>query len=216
MPNDDIDFDALGLSDEALGIAEGAAEGGASPEQKESGGGRRGRRRGRRGFLLFFTGLLLGIAGTILIPRYLGPYLPVALRSGSGEPVEGEVLGKRLEADRLLLTVGTARGAVLATFRNRVAEIDLLIAEGDSIALGLGRYRPFVEDPAVEGVRKAAGWGPGVSGGPSSDTAGTPARPSAAEAAGDTVAAGDSVATPDSAGNGPAGAGEARRNRDAI
>lgn len=170
MPKDEVDFDALGLSDEALGIA-GEEEGGGTSAggRPRKGAGEPGRRRRGRGrILLFLVGLGLGIAGTLLLPRWLDPYLPTALRSGAGEAVEGEVLGKRLEGDRLLLTVETSRGAVLATFGERVAEIDLLVEPGDSVTLGLGRYRPFVEDPSVEGVRKARaggerGTGPGAS-----------------------------------------------------
>jgi hypothetical protein len=80
------------------------------------------------------------------------------------------VLVKRRDGERLLLTVETPRGAVLATFRERVAEIDLLVDEGDSVSLGLGRYRPFVEDPSVEGVHKAAsGSGRAVEPGPATN-----------------------------------------------
>lgn len=148
MARDDLDLDALGLSDEDPGSGSSGSG---------TGGGGSGRRRGkgRRGLLAFLLGVALGAAVALFAPRFLGPYLPASI-AGGGETVEGEVLGKRLEGERLLLTVETPRGAVLATFRDRVAEIDLLVEEGDSVALGLGRYRPFVDDPDVEGVRKAA------------------------------------------------------------
>lgn len=107
----------------------------------------------RAGLLLFLLGLLLGIAGALLAPRYLGDYLPGGLR-GRNETIEGPVLGKRLEENRLLLTVQGQQGAVLATFRKQVAEIDLLVAVGDTVTLGVSRYEPFVEDPSFRGVRK--------------------------------------------------------------
>lgn len=156
MAKDDLDFDALGLGDEELGLTGGTDGGGASGRGGGDGGGGPG--RGRRGLVLFLLGLALGVGGALLVPRFLAPYLPTSLRDG-GEVVEGEVLGKRVEGERLLLTVETPRGAVLATFRERVGEIDLLVDTGDSVALGLGRYRPFVDDPSVEGVRKAASRG---------------------------------------------------------
>ncbi len=69
-------------------------------------------------------------------------------------PIEGVVESKRWDDDRLLLTLVTADGAVLATFHRKVPEIDLLVAPGDSVSLALGRYRPFVEDPEIARVVK--------------------------------------------------------------
>lgn len=108
-----------------------------------------------RGALLFLTGLALGAVIAVIGPRYVDPYLPEALR-GKVELVEGEVTGKQREADRLLITVVTPRGAILATFKKRIPEVDLLVAEGDGLTLGLRRVEPFVEDPAIESVRKKA------------------------------------------------------------
>ena len=107
----------------------------------------------RSGLLLFLLGLLVGVAGALLAPRYLGDYLPGRLR-GQDETIEGPVLGKRLEENRLLLTVQGQQGAVLATFRKQVAEIDLLVGVGDTVTLGVSQYEPFVEDPSFRGVRK--------------------------------------------------------------
>ncbi len=125
----------------------------------------------RSGLLLFLLGLLLGIAGALLGPRYLGDYLPDGLR-GRKETIEGPVLGKRLEENRLLLTVLGQQGAVLATFRKQVAEIDLLVGVGDTVTLGVSRYQPFVEDPSFRGVRKI-----GVGSLPESPTGGAAAAP---------------------------------------
>jgi small basic protein len=72
-----------------------------------------------RGTLLLLVGLVLGTVLVVSGPRVTGPYLPEALR-GRVESVEGEVTRKLREADRLLLTVVTPRGAILATLtKNR-------------------------------------------------------------------------------------------------
>ena len=106
-----------------------------------------------RGTLLFLIGLVLGMVLVVIGPRVAGPYLPEALR-GKVESVEGEVTRKPREPDRLLLTIVTPRGAILATFNTRIPEVDLLVAEGDALTLGLRRFEPFVEDPAIQSVRK--------------------------------------------------------------
>jgi hypothetical protein len=110
--------------------------------------------KGGAAFIAFLIGVAVGVAGTLLVPRYLGSYLPAGL-GGGGEALEGPVLGKRQEEGRLLLTVDALQGAALATFSERVAEIDLLVDVGDTITLGVSGYEPFIDDPAFRGVRKA-------------------------------------------------------------
>ena len=101
----------------------------------------------------FFVGLVLGITGTVLGPRLLDPYLPSAIR-GDREGIEGAVMSKQRKGDRLLLTVQTSEGTILATFKKKITEIDLLIAEGDMLTLARTGYRAFMEDPAIGRVRK--------------------------------------------------------------
>ena len=110
--------------------------------------------KGGAAFIAFLIGVAIGVTGTLLVPRYLGSYLPAGL-GGGGETLEGPVLGKRQEEGRLLLTVDAQQGAALATFSERVAEIDLLVDVGDTITLGVASYEPFIDDPAFRGVRKA-------------------------------------------------------------
>ena len=104
--------------------------------------------------LILLVGIALGVAGTIVAPDVAGPYLPEGFRVPKAETIDGEVVRKQREGVRLLLTVQTSQGAVLATFKKKVAEIDLLIQQGDTVTLALSRYEPFVEDPAIERVRK--------------------------------------------------------------
>ena len=109
-------------------------------------------------------GIGVGVAGTMLVPPAVEPYLPDL--PGRSPLVEGRVLKKQREPDRVLLKVHTEHGSVLATFTRRVAEIDLLVDQGDLIVLRLTRGRPFVEDPTLERVRGPAS--PAPAGGPPS------------------------------------------------
>ena len=110
--------------------------------------------KGGLSFIVFLVGVAIGVTGTLLVPRYLGPYLPAGW-GRSGETIEGPVLSKRQENGRLLLTVQAEQGAALATFSERVAEIDLLVNVGDTVTLGVAAYEPFIDDPAFRGIRKA-------------------------------------------------------------
>jgi hypothetical protein len=105
-------------------------------------------------FLIFLVGIAVGIGSTVVAPDMVGPYLPAALKVNKTVTVEGEVIRKVREGDHLLLTVQTTQGTVLATFRKKVAEIELLVQQGDTLTLTVSRYEPFVSDPAIERVRK--------------------------------------------------------------
>lgn len=102
---------------------------------------------------VFVLGVAVGVAGTLLVPRLAGLYLPGVL-GGKAELVEGKALRKERQQDRLLLTVVTKEGAILATFGQQAAEIDLLVDEGDTVTLVLRERGPFVTDPRIEGVKK--------------------------------------------------------------
>lgn len=151
MADDELDLSEFEEYSETAARArgKGGAEGGGTTRGTGGGGGRRKRRR----WPWLLAGLVLGALGALFGPDLAAPYLPSLLRP-SLEEVEGPVLGKRSEGERLLLTVNTERGAVLATFRQRVAEIDLLVEEGDSVTLGVDGYAPLVEDPLLRAVKK--------------------------------------------------------------
>ena len=104
--------------------------------------------------LILLIGIGLGVVGTIFGPDVAGPYLPETFRGKKAETIDGEVVRKLREADRLLLTVQTSQGSFLVTFKKKVAEIDLLVQQGDTVTLSLSRYEPFVEEPAILRVRK--------------------------------------------------------------
>jgi hypothetical protein len=89
-------------------------------------------------------------------PALVAPYLPKSM-SGRGARIEGEVLRKQREANRLLLKVGTAQGPMLVTFTQKVPELDLLLEPGDTVTLLTPGYATFVEDPTLEGVQRPRG-----------------------------------------------------------
>jgi hypothetical protein len=96
-----------------------------------------------------------------------GPYLPKSI-SGQSERIEGEVVRKQRDGNRLLVKVATTQGPMLVTFTQKVAELDLLLEPGDRVELLTPGYATFVEDPTLERVQRPAGAGvaPSPSGSP--------------------------------------------------
>ncbi len=117
-------------------------------------GGTTGAKSGTMTWLL--GGIVIGILGTIFLPRFVAPYLPDTLR-GEQKEVAGVVEAKSAEVDRLLLTVGSDIGAMLVTYSKDVAEIDLLVDVGDSVVLVVDEYAPFVDDAKIRRVTKGNG-----------------------------------------------------------
>jgi hypothetical protein len=117
-------------------------------------GGTAGAKSGTMTWLL--GGIVIGILGTIFLPRLVAPYLPDALR-GEQKEVAGVVEAKSAEVDRLLLTVGSEIGAMLVTYSKDLTEIDLLVDVGDSVVLVVDEYAPFVDDAKIRRVTKRRG-----------------------------------------------------------
>lgn len=104
--------------------------------------------------IAFGIGLALGIAGTVLLPRWLGPHLPDGWRP-TQTLIVGEVLQKAEREEAVRLVVETEWGALLASFTNEAAEkVRLLVDEGDEVAFVLGTYQPFVDNPEIARVLK--------------------------------------------------------------
>jgi hypothetical protein len=115
----------------------------------------------RGSLILTFTllaGIILGIGAATIGPALVAPYLPKSM-SGQGARIEGEVLRKQREPNRLLLKVGTAQGPMLVTFTQKVAELDLLLEPGDTLTLLTPGYATFVEDPTLDRVQRPGGAG---------------------------------------------------------
>jgi hypothetical protein len=119
-----------------------------------------------RGWLILtftlLTGFILGVGAATMGPAFVAPYLPKSIGRQS-ERIEGEVLRKQREANRLLLKVGTAQGPMLVTFTQKVAELDLLLEPGDTVTLLTPGYATFVEDPILDRVQRPRGAGVGPS-----------------------------------------------------
>lgn len=109
----------------------------------------------RYGVIGFVVGLTIGVASMVLVPRFADPYLPEALKPAVS--VEGKVVAKQREADRLLVTVRTQEGSTLVTFTKKIPEIDLLVEKTDTVVLSMKQYRPFVENPEILRVAKLDG-----------------------------------------------------------
>lgn len=103
-------------------------------------------------FIGLFIGLAVGVSASIVVPRFAGPYLPPAIKPGTS--VEGTVVAKQREADRLLLTVRAPDGSILVTFTKKIPEIDLLVEQTDTIVLSMRQYKPFIHDPEILRVAK--------------------------------------------------------------
>jgi hypothetical protein len=122
-----------------------------------------------RGWLIlsftFAIGIVLGVGAMTKGPALVAPYLPKSI-SGQSERIDGEVVRKQREGNRLLVKVATAQGPMLVTFTQKVAELDLLLEPGDRVELIASGHATFVEDPTLERVKRPAG------------TGGTPSSPS--------------------------------------
>ena len=108
--------------------------------------------------LTLLSGFVLGVGAATMGPTLVVPYLPKSI-SGQSERIEGEVLRKQREANRLLLKVATAQGPMLVTFTQKVAELDLLLEPGDTMTLITAGYATFVEDPTLDRVKRPGGAG---------------------------------------------------------
>ncbi len=102
----------------------------------------------------FVFGLVLGILGMIFLPDYVRPYIPEWVTGKAPVVVKGTVTAKQKKENVLLLTVNTPEGVLLATFKKKVDEINLLVNEKDELEFTLPKYMPFIDDPKIIRVVK--------------------------------------------------------------
>jgi hypothetical protein len=97
-------------------------------------------------------GFIIGAVAAVVSPSWWQSLVPDDLFPGGA--MESEVLDKSREEGRLLLKLDTEGGVLLATFTERVEEIDLLVEKGDRVTLRAARYEPFLTDPRLDRVIK--------------------------------------------------------------
>ena len=112
-------------------------------------------------FFILLLGIGLGLGAPSIAPKYLSSYFPRGFATGP-TGVQGTVVRKQAEDDRLLLTISSSNGALLATFQKKITEISLLVDEGDSVTLDVRVYSPFVTDPPILRVKKPDSVSPNV------------------------------------------------------
>ena len=100
----------------------------------------------------FILGFLSAVVVDLVAPELLEPYTRQFIPATQIESVTGKVVKKDRESNRLLMTLSTPKGVLLATFTQKIEELDLLIAEGYSTTIRLRTYSPFVENPMIERV----------------------------------------------------------------
>jgi hypothetical protein len=104
----------------------------------------------------FLGGCILGFLSAVVVdlvaPELLEPYTRQFIPASQIESVSGRVVKKERESNRLLMTLSTPKGVLLATFTQKIEEIDLLVAEGYTTTIRLRTYSPFVENPVLERV----------------------------------------------------------------
>jgi hypothetical protein len=103
--------------------------------------------------IIFLLGLGLGLSLPSFAPTYLDSYFPKIMKPSTQE-VKGTVVRKQTNPNRLLLTISSKEGALLATFQKKITEISLLVDEGDTVTLAVKDYAPFVTDPPILRVNK--------------------------------------------------------------
>ena len=112
-----------------------------------------------RGWLIligtFLVGAAVGVGLANRGPALIAPYLPKAV-SGPGEHIEGQVIRKQRDGNRLLVKITTAQGPMLVTFTQKVADLDVLLDAGDTVTLVTPGYATFVDDPILERVKQPA------------------------------------------------------------
>jgi hypothetical protein len=99
------------------------------------------------------VGIVLGLGLATRGPGIVAPYLPKPMR-GPTQRIEGEVVRKQRDGNRLLLKVATPQGPMLVVFTQKVAELEVLLDPGDLVSLGTTGYATFVDDPILESVKR--------------------------------------------------------------
>jgi predicted nucleotidyltransferase len=80
------------------------------------------------------VGFVLGFGAATRGPAFVAPYLPKSV-SGPGERLEGQVVRKQRDGNRLLVKIVTAQGPMLVSFTQKASDLDVLIDPAQGISL---------------------------------------------------------------------------------
>jgi hypothetical protein len=112
-----------------------------------------------RGWLIligtFLVGAIVGVGLAQRGPGLITSYLPKTVSGPSGH-LEGQVVRKQRDGNRLLVKISTTQGPMLVTFTQKVADLDVLLDPGDTVTLITPGYATFVDDPILERVKEPA------------------------------------------------------------
>jgi hypothetical protein len=103
----------------------------------------------------FVVGAIVGAGVANKGAGLIAAYVPKAV-SAPRERIEGQVVRKQRDGNRLLVKVSTAQGPMLVTFTEKVADLDVLLDSGDTVTLLTRGYATFVEDPGLDRVKEPA------------------------------------------------------------
>ncbi len=98
------------------------------------------------------VGFVLGVGAAMRGPEFIAPYIPKSV-GGSGEHLDGQVVRKQRDGNRLLVKVTTTQGPMLVSFTQKAADLDVLLDPGDTVTFITKGYATFVDDPGVERVK---------------------------------------------------------------
>ena len=103
----------------------------------------------------FLVGAVVGFGVANRGSALIAPYIPQAV-SEAGKRIEGQVVRKQRDGNRLLVKISTAQGPMLVAFTQKVADLDVLLDSGDTVTLIASGYATFVDDPILERVKEPA------------------------------------------------------------
>ena len=81
---------------------------------------------------------------------------PSASVSEAGKHIEGQVVRKQRDGNRLLVKISTAQGPMLVVTQ-KVADLDVRLDSGDTVTLITSGYPTFVDDPVLERIKEPSG-----------------------------------------------------------
>jgi len=113
--------------------------------------------RALRGWVILsctlIIGIVLGLGIAMKGPGLFSGSQPKAI-NGPGERIEGEVVRKQRDGNRLLVKITTLQGPALVTFAQKAADLEVPLDPGDTLILVSTGHATFIDDPVLERVQR--------------------------------------------------------------